>query len=190
MPSPRHPPCRQSAHDHRLLTISALLRGYSSLSVPTLLSRLTPDFSHRVLPSSLHIPPHDLDAFAAHARSMFSLFRSFEMIPVEVFEDAGEDTVVVLATMVGVMKEGGERWVNECVLVVRLTADGGRVREVVEFVDSAKAGEMRGRFRPEGFGRGEEGGRPGGVFGSLGVALILGVAGGVMLGVRRWLLRG
>lgn len=180
--------CRQSPHNTRLQTITALLRGYSSLSVPTLLTRLTPDFTHRVLPSSLHIPPHDLDAFAAHARSMFSLFREFEMVPVEVFEDAEESAVVILAKMEGVLQYGGERWENECVLVVRLTADGEGVREVVEFVDSAKAGEMRGRFGPEGFGAGERG-----VFGSLGMVgrlvVLLGVAGGTMLGARRWLLR-
>lgn len=189
MLSPDPPRCCQSPHDTRLLTITALLRGYSSLSVPTLLARLTPDFTHRVLPSSLHMPPHDLEAFAAHARSMFSLFREFEMVPVEVFEDAEESAVVILAKMEGVLQCGGERWENECVLVVRLTPDGERVREVVEFVDSGKAGEMRGRFRPEGFGGGE--GR--GVFGSLGLVgrlmLLLGVAGGTMLGARRLLLR-
>ncbi|KAK0742682.1 hypothetical protein B0T18DRAFT_289047, partial [Schizothecium vesticola] len=131
----------------RLLTVSSLLRGYSSLSLPTLLAPLADDFTHRVLPSSLHVPPHDLDAFVAHARSMFSIFREFEMIPVEVFEDAEQDAVVVFAKMEGTTKEG-EKWENECVMLVRLTGDGEGVKEVVEFVDSKKAGEMRGRFRP------------------------------------------
>ncbi|KAK1828027.1 hypothetical protein QBC39DRAFT_375062 [Podospora conica] len=182
---PSSPPVR-----HHISTTSSLLRGYSSLSVPALLAPLTPDFTHRVLPSSLRVPPHDIDAFAAHARSMFSLFRRFEMVPVEVFEDVDQDAVVILARMEGETK-GGEAWENECVLVVKLTEDGRGVREVVEFVDGGKAGEMRGRFGPEGFGPVGGGGR--GVLFGLGwvggLVLFLGVAGGTMVGVRRWLLR-
>ncbi|KAI0480951.1 hypothetical protein GGR56DRAFT_672006 [Xylariaceae sp. FL0804] len=48
--------------------------------------------------------------------------------------------------------DGGETWwENECVMMIRLTADATLVREVVEFVDSAKAIEMARSHAPKDF---------------------------------------
>ncbi|KAK8049949.1 hypothetical protein PG994_011679 [Apiospora phragmitis] len=140
----------------RIKTVHDLLDGYRSLSVPTLLAPLAEDFRHRALPASLEMPERDRAAFAQHAAGVFGLFDAFEMVPQAVHEDAAANVVVVHALMRGVMKKKQQQqvdWRNECVLLIRLSADGARVREIAEFVDSAKAVEMRRKHAPGVFGK-------------------------------------
>lgn len=67
------------------------------------------------------------------------------------------NTVVAHCTMGGkvngdskmgrqLVEAGYEEWWTECVLFVRLTADGRKVEEVREFVDSKKAEELQIRL--------------------------------------------
>ena len=44
------------------------------------------------------------------------------------------------------IEQGLPEWWTECVLFVKISADGKRVVEVREFVDSAKAEELRKRL--------------------------------------------
>lgn len=135
----------------RLQTAHALLDGYGSLSVPTLTAPLADDFKHQVLPESLGMPTRDKAAFEQHAAGIFSVFESFAMVPKAVFEDSERNAVVVSARMQGTLKGGKGEWRNECVMLIALSEDGTRVVAVEEFVDSAKALEMRAKMAPAGF---------------------------------------
>lgn len=134
-------------------TIIALLDAYGSLSVPRLLGLLAANFTHRVLPESLGMPARDKEAFAQHAAGIFAIFESFRMVPVELLKMEGwRETWVVSAYMKGVLKEGKGEWTNECVMIVKMDDDGVLVEEIQEFVDSARAVEMKKRHAPKGFG--------------------------------------
>lgn len=194
-------------------TIQTLLQGYSSLSVASLLIPLSQDFVHRVLPASLGMPPRDKTSFAGHAAGIFSIFETFQMIPDEMYFDEDSKTVTIHARMEGVWKsepgmtsastaKKGKRgqgelegdagkWNNECVMIVRLTRDGTQVLEITEFVDSAKAMEMRARHAPKNF---DVPGRwavkwVGGALGRLGVRLRI-FSDSPFATALRWTLRG
>lgn len=133
--------------------ITALLDAYGSLSVPQLLDLLAPSFTHRVLPESLGMPVRDKEAFARHAAGIFGVFDSFRMEPAEILKVEGwRETWVVRAHMEGVLRGGKGGWTNECVLIVKMDEEGMLVQEIQEFVDSAKAVEMKKRHAPEDFG--------------------------------------
>lgn len=134
-----------------LPTVSKLIAGYGSLSVPTLLEPLADNFQHRVLPESLDMPARDKQSFAQHATGVFSIFEKFQMIPTSTYEDVNAGTVVVHARMQGTMKQNAMEWRNECIMLIRLSEDGSKVVEIVEFVDSAKAKQMQQKHAPEVF---------------------------------------
>jgi hypothetical protein len=137
-------------------TIQRLLDGYSSLSVPTLLSPLSSRFTHQVLPKSLGMPVRDKDSFAQHATGIFSIFSQFSMVPQSINDDPSTGVVTIHAKMLGTLRKGGGgeggKWENECIMLVRLSGDGREVEAIEEFVDSAKALEMGRRFKPRDFG--------------------------------------
>lgn len=126
-----------------LRTTEALLEGYSSLNVDKLMDSLSNDFSHQVLPESLRMPARNSEQFAEHAAQIFSIFSKFRMIPKAIFEDQGRNVFVVHARMEGTLKGSNEEWLNECVMIICLSEDGTKVTKIEEFVDSAKAMEMR-----------------------------------------------
>lgn len=126
-----------------LITTEALLDGYSSLNVNRLTAPLSSDFSHHVLPESLGMPVRNIKQFAQHAAQIFSVFSEFTMRPKAMFEDRGQNVVVVHARMEGKLRGSNEEWLNECLMMVSLSEDGTQVVKVEEFVDSAKAVEMR-----------------------------------------------
>jgi hypothetical protein len=135
------------------LAITALLEAYGSLSVQQLLKLLASNFTHRVLPESLGMPVRDKEAFAQHAAGIFSIFESFRMEPAEVLKVEGwRETWVVRARMDGLLKSTKGRWKNECILIVKMDDEGILVEEIQEFVDSAKAVEMREAHAPRNFG--------------------------------------
>ncbi|KAI1134841.1 hypothetical protein F5Y05DRAFT_192355 [Hypoxylon sp. FL0543] len=136
----------------RLGTVHALLDGYGSLSVPTLLSTTSPDFHHQVLPESLGMLPRNRESFAQHAAGIFNIFDEFRMIPKSIADDGQGNVAVVHARMQGTLKGGAGEWINECVMMIRLTPDGTQVASVAEFVDSAKALEMARKHAPDDFG--------------------------------------
>ncbi|OIW25955.1 hypothetical protein CONLIGDRAFT_684498 [Coniochaeta ligniaria NRRL 30616] len=134
-------------------TITALLDAYGSLSVPKLLDLLASNFTHRVLPESLGMPVRGKRAFAEHAAGIFAIFDSFRMEPREILKVEGwKETWVVRAHMYGILKGGKGEWKNECVLIVKMDDEGALVEEIQEFVDSAKAVEMKQRHAPKSFG--------------------------------------
>ncbi|KAI1409466.1 hypothetical protein F5Y13DRAFT_169884 [Hypoxylon sp. FL1857] len=136
----------------RLSTVHALLDGYGSLSVPTLLSNTSPDFYHQVLPESLGMVPRNRESFAQHAAGIFNVFDEFRMVPKSIVDDAPGNMAVVHARMQGVLKGGAGEWINECVMMIQLTPDATQVVRVTEFVDSAKALEMARKHAPDDFG--------------------------------------
>jgi hypothetical protein len=145
-----HPAWQQTAGN---CTLDTLLDGYESLSVAQLLQPLSSTFTHRVLPESLGMPVRDKAAFAQHAAGIFSVFESFRMDAVEMLKaaDTPQETWTVRALMMGELKGGKGEWRNECVMIVKMSADGSQVEEITEFVDSAKAMEMRQQHAPKGF---------------------------------------
>lgn len=132
----------------RTITTQALLDGYSSLDVDQLTAPLSSDFTHQVLPESLGMPIRNAKQFAKHATEIFSIFREFRMNPKAIFDDQGQNVVVVHARMEGVLKGSNEEWLNECVMIISFSQDGTEVVKVTEFVDSAKAVEMRKKHAP------------------------------------------
>lgn len=127
----------------RIITTQALLDGYSSLDVEQLTAPLSRGFTHQVLPESLGLPIRNAKQFVKHATEIFSIFREFRMSPKAIFEDQGQNAVVVHARMEGILKGSDEEWLNECVMIIAFSEDGTQVVKVTEFVDSAKAIEMR-----------------------------------------------
>ncbi|KAK3504161.1 hypothetical protein B0T13DRAFT_523250 [Neurospora crassa] len=97
-------PHPQSVADTRLKTLLRLLKGYSSLSAPTLLQPLSPHFTHEVLPQSLGMPVRGKEDFAHHAAMVFSAFQSFEMKPTELWEDPDRGGVILRCAMEGILK--------------------------------------------------------------------------------------
>ncbi|KAI1395837.1 hypothetical protein F4819DRAFT_169224 [Hypoxylon fuscum] len=136
----------------RCNTVQILLEGYGSLSVSQLLQPMSPDFTHQVLPESLGMVPRNKESFAQHAAGIFSIFDEFRMVPKSVVDGGPGGMVVVHALMQGMLKGGGGEWLNECVMMIMLSADGNQVTRVTEFVDSAKALEMARKHAPDDFG--------------------------------------
>ncbi|KAI1338228.1 hypothetical protein F5Y15DRAFT_135785 [Xylariaceae sp. FL0016] len=136
----------------RMATVDTLLAGYDSLYVPCLLQPLSADFQHQVLPKSLGMPARDRESFAKHAAGIFGIFDSFRMVPISVVDDGSTGMVVVHARMHGVLKGAQMEWLNECIMMIRLSEDGTEVHEISEFVDSAKAREMAQKHAPKEFG--------------------------------------
>jgi hypothetical protein len=146
-----------------LKTFRKYLKAYSTLRPAALSAQATTSFTHAVLPFSLNIPVRPFSNFQQHAHMIFSLFSSFQMLPVASEGNAGihfskeTNTVIAHCKMGGKVNEdnekgkllieaGYEEWWTENVLVVRMSEDGKRVEEVREFVDSAKASELQKRL--------------------------------------------
>jgi ketosteroid isomerase-like protein len=128
----------KTSRSRRLNAIYAFFDSYSALSPDALLEYLAPDFTHQVLPSSLQMPLRDREAFAAHAKGITSIFKSFAMVPQTVYEDSARNVVIAHCKMIGELHVLGS-WENECVIWVQMSKDGTKVVEMREFVDSAKA---------------------------------------------------
>ncbi|KAK3315903.1 hypothetical protein B0H66DRAFT_479101 [Apodospora peruviana] len=175
----------------RMHTINSLLEGYSSLSIPKLLKPLAPVFTQSVLPRSLGMnTPRNRESFAQHAEGIFSVFEQFRLVPESIYEDEARGAVVVHARMEGTMKSNGGEWRNECIMLVKLSADGNQVVEIKEFVDSAKAVEMKKRHAPKDFdGNGADDGNGGLRLLVRNTMLVTGIAAGMFYGVRRMLQR-
>jgi hypothetical protein len=127
----------------RLDTAYALLDAYSTLSPEKMLEHLASDFTHQVLPESIGMPIRDRSAFAEHAAGITSIFSSFAIVPVNVFEDPERNTVIVHGKMVGQLNHDMGPWENECMMQLKMTEDQCKVLENKEFVDSAKAAKMK-----------------------------------------------
>ncbi|KAF2242366.1 hypothetical protein BU26DRAFT_584611 [Trematosphaeria pertusa] len=158
--SSNKPPRDSTPH---MRTFRKFIAAYPTLRPQALAAHASADFTHTVLPSSLNLPSRGLEPFQQHAAMIFSLFSDFSMVPqpegspraVHFCADTG--TVVAHCRMGGrvdtasekgrVLVEGGVlEWWTECVLFVRMSGDGGSVVEVREFVDSGRAGELKGRL--------------------------------------------
>ncbi|RYO74483.1 hypothetical protein DL766_000471 [Monosporascus sp. MC13-8B] len=141
----------ESVPSARISTVNALLDGYGSLSIAQLLEPLAAEFRHQVLPESLQMEQCDKESFAKKAEGIFGIFAEFQMIPQSIAEDAKRGMVIVHAHMDGTFKNGSGKWKNECVMIIQLSPDGTKVLEIREFVDSAKALEMRKKHAPKDF---------------------------------------
>lgn len=139
-------------------TFRKLLNAYKTLRPAALGANASSDFKHKVLPSSLNLPPRNLENFQQHASMIFSLFEDFKMIPQGPVHFSKEtNTVIAHCEMGGKVNGASEKgkmlidggvtdWWTECVLFVRMTPDGKRIVEVKEFVNSAKAEELQKRL--------------------------------------------
>lgn len=135
----------------RLQTAYRVLDAYSSLSLPAILAPLSEGFTQQVLPASLGMPCRTKPEFAKHAAGITSIFKEFAMVPQTVFEDPAENAVVVYCKMVGELTRDLGSWENECVIWMRFSQDGRSVVEHREFVDSAKAMQMKEKLAPKNF---------------------------------------
>ncbi|KAE9375927.1 hypothetical protein N431DRAFT_463988 [Stipitochalara longipes BDJ] len=122
----------------RVQTARAALASYSALEVEALLQPLDDEFTHKVLPSSLEMPLRNREAFTTHADRVTSVFKSFSMVPQSMFEDPVKNTVIVYAKMIGELVDLGP-WENECIIFMKMSANGKKVVEHTEFVDSLRA---------------------------------------------------
>lgn len=183
-----------SSRSNRLNTAYALLDAYGSLSADQIISLLDEGFQQQGLPESLGMPTRSKEEFRGHAAGITSVFSRFAMIPQAVYEDENENAVVVHAKMDGELNKGpGGRWENECIMLLRMNEDGTKIIEIKEFVDSAKAKEMRNKVRPKHFGP------PGGPLATVGwlagalassaIPAVLGGVAALYFGGRRDLLR-
>ena len=136
----------------RLNTAYSLLDAYGSLSPDAILSHLDDSATHQALPESLGMQPRSKEEFRGHAQGITSIFSSFAMIPQDVYEDEANNVVVIHCKMDGQLNKAGMgQWKNECIMLLRFTEDGTKITQIREFVDSAKAMEMRSKVRPKNF---------------------------------------
>lgn len=136
----------------RLNTAYSLLDAYGSLSPENILSHLDESCTHQALPESLGMQPRSKEEFRGHAQGITSIFSSFAMIPQNVYEDEQNNAVVIHAKMDGQLNKAGMgQWKNECIMLLRFTPDGTKITQIREFVDSAKAMEMRNKVKPKNF---------------------------------------
>ncbi len=77
----------------RIKTVYAILNGYRTLSVESLLEPLADNFTYRVLPQYLSMPKRDKNAFASHAAQIYSIFTRSAMEPQSVFKDTKNNVV-------------------------------------------------------------------------------------------------
>lgn len=144
-------------------TFRKYIAAYSTLRPTALGANASSTFTHSILPLASKLPSRPLSTFQQHAVMIFSLFKSFSMIPQG--NNEGEavhfspetNTVVAHCTMGGkvngesdkgrqLVEAGYEEWWTECVLFVRMSKDGRTIEEVREFVDSKKAEELQFRL--------------------------------------------
>jgi ketosteroid isomerase-like protein len=131
-----------TSRSRRLNAIYAFFDSYAELSPDALLEHIASDFTHQVLPSSLQMPLRDRKAFAAHAKGITSIFKTFAMVPQVVYEDVARNIVIAHCKMIGQLHALGP-WENECVMWMQMSNDGTKIVEMREFVDSARAGLLR-----------------------------------------------
>ncbi|KAH7120986.1 hypothetical protein B0J11DRAFT_533071 [Dendryphion nanum] len=141
-----------------LTTFRKFIAAYSSRRPQALTATASNNFTYRSLPSSRKTSPRNLESFHAHAAQMFDLFESFNMITQDpVHFSKSTNTVTAHCKMGGrvsesseggkkLIEQGVEQWWVECVLMVKMDRSGRRVVGVSEFVDSAKAEELRERI--------------------------------------------
>ncbi|CAD0108923.1 unnamed protein product [Aureobasidium uvarum] len=136
----------------RLNTAYSLLDAYGSLSPDAILDHLDDSCTHQALPASLGMPPRSKEEFRGHAQGITSIFTTFAMVPQNIYEDEDNNAVVIHAMMDGQLnKPGMGPWKNECIMLLRFTPDGSKIIQIREFVDSAKAMEMRNKVKPKNF---------------------------------------
>jgi hypothetical protein len=154
------PTQKHSSKQQHMATFNAFIKSYSTLRPQALTTHASRDFKYTGLPLSLGMPSRTLRPFQSHAALMFSLYSDFAMIPQDnangdaVHFSHETNTVIAHCKLGGNVntaremgaKLGVSEWWTECVLFVRLSKDGKRVEEVREFVDSAKAEDMRRRL--------------------------------------------
>ncbi|KAF2684400.1 hypothetical protein K458DRAFT_366768 [Lentithecium fluviatile CBS 122367] len=144
-------------------TFHKYLAAYSTLRPAALGANASSTFAHNILPLASRLPSRPLSSFQQHAVMIFSLFKSFSMIPQSNSEGEAvhfskeTNTVVAHCKMGGtvngedkkgkqLVEAGYREWWTECVLFVRMSEDGRMVEEVSEFVDSKKAEELQIRL--------------------------------------------
>lgn len=97
------------------------------------------------------MPVRDRAEFRKHAEGITAIFSTFSMTPQSMFEDPERNSMAMYVKMSGKTKNGGMQWENECVMMLGFSEDGREISEVREFVDSAKAKEMREKMAPKNF---------------------------------------
>lgn len=122
----------------RLQTVYNLLEGYHTLKVENILAPLADSCTQQVLPASLGLPTRSKADYGKHATGICTIFKDFHMEPQAVFEDEGQNSVVVYAKMIGELANDMGPWENECILMLRMSEDGTQIVEHKEFVDSKK----------------------------------------------------
>ena len=129
---------RRTSRSRRFNAIYSFFDSYSQLSPDAILEHIAPTFTHQVLPSSLQMPLRDRNAFAAHAKGITSIFKTFAMVPQVVYDDSARNVVIAHCRMIGELNSLGP-WENECVMWMKMSNDGTKIIEMREFVDSARA---------------------------------------------------
>ncbi|KAK4135140.1 hypothetical protein BT67DRAFT_441572 [Trichocladium antarcticum] len=122
----------------RLRTVQALLQSYSTLSADRILEHVSEDFKQEVLPTRIDKPVLDRASFGRHATSMFALFDDFCMDPQTIYEDEGLSAIVVYVHISGRLREDETRWRSECIMIVRLSGDGTKVVQLLEYVEKQR----------------------------------------------------
>jgi hypothetical protein len=149
----------KSSNTPHIQTFHKYIDAYSTLRPAALIATATNTFTHTVLPASLNLPVRTLDPFKQHSAMIFSLFKEFRMIPQPPSVHFSRDTNTVIAhcKMGGsvnadsgmgmtLLAQGIKEWWTECMLFVEMDGSGRRVVGVREFVDSAKAEELKRRL--------------------------------------------
>jgi hypothetical protein len=156
----REIPLEETPH---VRTFRKYIKAYSTKRPQALAANASVDFTHVVLPSALQIPTRTLDPFKMHAGMIFSLFENFDMLPQSQGPQGNvhfckeTNTVIAHCRMGGkvnaqsekgklLIEQGVKEWWTECVLFVRMDEGGRKVMEVREFVNSAKAEELKKRL--------------------------------------------
>jgi len=135
-------------NSQRVQTALSLLSTYGTRSTDAISAHLSKDFTHHVMPTSVGVPPRTLEKWVSDATGLLDSFKTFYVVPVEIYEDIIRNTVIIHVEIESQLesrvKSSVKELGNEAVMFIKISEDQKSVVEVREFVDSAFAKEAGG----------------------------------------------
>ncbi|KFA81699.1 hypothetical protein S40288_08090 [Stachybotrys chartarum IBT 40288] len=133
-------------------TATAYMQVFTTLEPDTITSIQTDDYEHTFAPASLSLPgPYNREQYAAHITSLRGFLRSFPVRFRRVWPNTTQRQVLIWAEseaeFLDSIKETAtqEDWTfhGEYMWLLTMNESGDKVKQVLEFLDSKKAEQMR-----------------------------------------------
>lgn len=120
------------------------IEGYNKWTIDAIMAYRDESCIQQVLPASLQRQPMDNATYRAAFGAVMPLFRNFNVVVEDVFEDEAGNKVAMSVRSTADTPIGPYR--NEYVMMFDFTPDGSKIVRVREFVDSAASGKFFARL--------------------------------------------